>query len=149
MARRGGGVVPASTDLGEPSSWNATCFKTLASTMTTKRSLAELFSFEPYRPYGPAERELQSQADLMNLPACSGDECARALERCGMLRLDEGSDVLWMERGTSFVAVPACGTVPRETLADILDQSGLSPQAFLRHLRATPDPVDAPTPDRL
>jgi|HubBroStandDraft_1064217.scaffolds.fasta_scaffold624414_1 hypothetical protein len=111
--------------------------------MTTKRTLAELFSFEPYRPYDPAERERQPQASLVDLPACSGDAWARALERCGMLRFDEGSDVFWMERGTSFVAVPACGTVPRETLAEILDESGLSPHALLRHLHTAPDPIGA------
>jgi len=114
------------------------------STMTTKRTLAELFSFEPYRPYGPAERDRTSRTNILDLPACSGHECARALERCGMLRFDDSGDVLWMECGATFVAVPACGAVPRETLANILHKSGLSIQAFLRHLLPTPDPVGGP-----
>jgi hypothetical protein len=109
----------------------------LTSAMNTKRTLAELFSFEPYRPLGPPERERSSRADRIDLPACSGDECARALEKCGMLRFDERADVLWMECGATFVAVPVCGTVPRETLADILAKSGLSRQTFVRHLRST------------
>jgi hypothetical protein len=116
------------------------------STMTTKRTLAELFSFEPYRPYGPAERDRTSQTNSLDLPACSGHECARALERCGMLRFDDGGDVLWMECGATFVAVPACGSLPRETLADILAKSGLSTEAFRRHLLPVPDPVGAPLP---
>jgi hypothetical protein len=129
-------------------SWNATCLARLKSTMTTKRTLAELFSFEPYRPYGPAERDRTSQTNILDLPACSGHECARALERCGMLRFDDSGDVLWLECGATFVAVPACGAVPRETLADILHKSGLSTQTFLRHLQPTPDPIGAPPPSR-
>jgi len=59
------------------------------STMTTKRTLAELFAFEPYRPSDPAERDPASQTNILDLPACSGHECALALERCGMLRFDD------------------------------------------------------------
>jgi hypothetical protein len=108
--------------------------------MNAKRTLAELFSFEPYRPLGPLQWEQGARGDFTDLPVCSGDECARALEKCGMLRFDEGDDVLWMECGATFIAIPACGTVPRETLADILSRTGLSPQAFLRHLRSCEGP---------
>jgi hypothetical protein len=58
-----------------------------------------------------------------------------------MLRFDEGADVLWMECGATFVAVPVCGAIPRETLADILVKIGLSRQTFIRHLRSTSNPV--------
>jgi len=60
-----------------------------------------------------------------------------------MLRFDERADVLWMECGATFVAVPVCGTIPRETLADILAKIGLSRQTFIRHLRPASGPVVA------
>lgn len=105
--------------------------------MTKKHRLDDLFAFEPYRPHGPVEPVAQSgmgRLGRMGLPICSGDECARALEKSGMRRFDEGGGVVWMECGATFVAVPACDTIPHETLIDILDNSGLSPQAFVRHL---------------
>lgn len=72
-----------------------------------KQTLDKLFSFEPYRPLAGPKCDEQYDADLASLPTCSGDECARALER----------------------------PVPIETLADILAKSGLSPKAFLGQLR--------------
>jgi hypothetical protein len=100
-----------------------------------KPTLDRLFSFEPYRPLACPKRDEQFHMDLASLPTCSGDECAGALERCGMLRFDQGCGVVWMECGATFVAVPACNAVPIETLADILVKSGLSPKAFLGQLQ--------------
>jgi len=101
-----------------------------------KQTLDRLFSFEPYRPLTGPKCDEPLDVDLATLPTCSGDECARALERCGILRFEQGSGVVWMECGATFVAVPACDAVPIETLVDILAKSGLSPKAFLGQLRA-------------
>jgi len=82
-------------------------------------------------------RERQSGGDpalVFALPSVSGDECARALERCGLRRCDEAAGVVWMEQGASFVCVPLCSSLPQETLDDILATSGLSRRAFLAHL---------------
>ena len=73
-----------------------------------------------------------SRASL--LPTMSGDECARALERCGLLRFEEVAGVIWMEFGAAFVAVPQCDVVPIETLEGILAMIGLPMGAFLEQL---------------
>jgi len=69
------------------------------------------------------------------LSGVSGQDCARALERCGILRFEEAPGVIWMEVGATFVAVPRCDAVPVETLCGILTDSGLSVEAFVEHLR--------------
>jgi hypothetical protein len=68
------------------------------------------------------------------LPRVSGDECASALERCGLVRSDEGAGVVWMEAGGTFVCVPRCTSLPAETLAEILSTSGLSMGDFIKQL---------------
>jgi hypothetical protein len=104
--------------------------------MILKRTLQDLFPFEPHDSFASSTQSEQTKADLGSLPTCSGDECVRVLERCGMLRFEEGTGVVWMECGATFVAVPACDAVPAETLIDILLKSGLSPRAFLGKLRS-------------
>jgi hypothetical protein len=104
--------------------------------MILKRTLQDLFPFEPNDSLASDTQSKRTKADLGSLPICSGDECVRALERCGMLRFEQGSGVVWMECGATFVAVPACNALPAETLSDILLKSGLSPHAFLGELRS-------------
>jgi hypothetical protein len=72
------------------------------------------------------------------LPCMSGDECARVLERCGLVRCSERAGVVWMERGSCFVCVPRCESLPMETLVDILMTSGLSTGDFLRNVGRRP-----------
>jgi hypothetical protein len=87
---------------------------------------------ESDRPSGVTLRHVVAPAYA--LPSISGDECARALERCGLVRCDEGAGVVWMEIGASFVCVPRCENLPPETLADILSTSGLSAGDFVKEL---------------
>ena len=82
----------------------------------------------------PRERRSESHSDLAILPRVSGDQCARALERCGLVRSDEGAGAVWMEVGTTFVCVPRCESLPAETLAEILIDSGLSTREFIAQL---------------
>ena len=69
----------------------------------------------------------------------SGDECARALEQCGLVRFDEGAGVVWMEHGATFVCVPRCDSLPTETLVDILATIGLSTRDFVKTLDRWPN----------
>jgi hypothetical protein len=108
--------------------------------MILKRTVQDLFPFEPNELFASSRQADQAKADLRSLPICSGAECVRALERCGMLRFEEGTGVIWMECGATFVAVPACDALPAETLSDILLKSGLSTRAFLGELRSTSAP---------
>jgi hypothetical protein len=73
------------------------------------------------------------------LPSVSGNDCALALERCGLVRCEEVPGIVWMECGASYVAVPMCDAVPAETLVDILSTAGLSRQGFLEELRRMAD----------
>jgi hypothetical protein len=84
--------------------------------------------------HAPRDRGSESHPDLLILPTVSGDECALALERCGLVRCDERAGVVWMEVGTAFVCVPRCARLPAETLAEILCTSGLSTREFVREL---------------
>lgn len=83
-----------------------------------------------------ARREGTSEGGsaLAILPRVSGDECASALERCGLVRSDEGAGVVWMEAGAKFVCVPRCASLPADTLAEILSTSGLSTGDFVQQL---------------
>ena len=86
-------------------------------------------------------------ADFAKLPAVSGEDCARVLERCGLVRFEEAVGVIWMEQGAAFVAVPQCDVVPVETLHGILNMTGLSTDAFLEQLdRLSVDRVPAASP---
>src|SRR5580700_9989026 len=84
--------------------------------------------------FGHVEPERNSDAPsaMAVLPRVSGDECASALERCGLVRSDEGAGVVWMEAGGTFVCVPRCTSLPAETLAEILSTSGLSRGDFVK-----------------
>jgi hypothetical protein len=76
------------------------------------------------------------------LPAICGEECVRALERCGLVRFEEVGGVVWMEDGAAFVLVPMCNVVPMETLSGILAMTGISGATFLEQLDRLPlDPV--------
>jgi hypothetical protein len=77
---------------------------------------------------------MSSHADFARLPAISGDECARVLERCGLVRFEVAVGVIWMEYGAAFVPVPQCDVVPVETLYEILTMTGLSTDAFVEEL---------------
>jgi hypothetical protein len=104
-----------------------------------RRSLNDLFpSSMPAKNVPRTGDESETRVGLRSLPACSGDACARALEKCGMTRFDEAAGVVWMECGATFFAVPACDVLPVETLADILAKSGLSAGAFVAQLDAAP-----------
>ncbi len=80
------------------------------------------------------ERTSERRSALGILPRVSGDECASALERCGLVRSDEGASFVWMEAGATFVCVPRCDRLPADTLAEILSASGLSTGDFVRQL---------------
>lgn len=107
-----------------------------------KRKIDELSPFDPPAHVtlrhvvtnGHRERQSEWRSDLAILPAVSGDECARALERCGLVRCDEGAGVVWMEVGASFVYVPRCDSLPADTLVEILAASGLSTGDFIKQL---------------
>lgn len=82
----------------------------------------------------PLLRTSERHSGIGILPRVSGDECANALERCGLVRCEEGAGVVWMEVGATFVCVPRCDRLPAETLTDILSTSGLSTGEFVKQL---------------
>ena len=90
---------------------------------------------------------MTSHADFARLPAISGDECARVLERCGLVRFEVAVGFIWMEYGAAFVPVPQCDIVPVETLHEILTMTGLSTDAFVEELdRLSVDRIPAASP---
>ena len=88
--------------------------------------------------HGPREPGSDTHPDLAILPTVSGDECAQALERCGLVRSDERAGVVWMEIGALFVCVPRCARLPAETLSEILASTGLSTREFVQQLDRWP-----------
>jgi hypothetical protein len=72
------------------------------------------------------------------VPAVSGEQCARALERLGLTRCSEQPGVSWMLHGSRFVAVPMCNVLPAETLLDLLEGIGIAVRDLVAQLGAQP-----------
>ncbi|MBT5926633.1 MAG: addiction module toxin, HicA family [Verrucomicrobia bacterium] len=71
---------------------------------------------------------------MPKLPRLSGNECIRALERLGFLKIRQKGSHVVMRRASTGCVVPLHKEIKPGTLSGIIKQAGVSTDDFIKHL---------------
>ena len=83
---------------------------------------------------------------MVSLPAISGGEFARALERGGFVVYSVDHAVITLRRGTRDVTLPLDGIIEEPSVHALLSRAGMSIVEFLELLSRSLHPTAAATP---